>query len=170
MDAAAERAGDGRAVIGDGDLSRRAARPWDWTAKYQRAREIALEEALAAGRAHNNLRDAQRHAQWSKRMADETGALFALGFGAAHELENLGDSLRKDWKGRDPYDAGRVGPTPAQTLDESVMDMRNNLEGIRASYSDRPIDQKRLQTRPQFAPASILYRRPRDRRGGLPPR
>jgi hypothetical protein len=157
-------------VTGDDDLSRRAARPWDWTAKYQRAREIALGEALAAGRAHNNMGDAMRHARWSQRTADKSGALFSLAFGAAHELENLSDSLRKDWRGREPYETGRRDPTPAQTLDESLMDMRNNLEGIKASLRDRAIDTRRLQTRPQTEPACSLYHRPRDRLSGLPPR
>lgn len=100
---------------------------WDLPGKVRRGREIGDEVRRRHAGHHNDAEDAQRHAEWSKQMADELGPGFATFAGGEHEIENL------------------MGGGP---ISESVMDMTNNLEGIGASRQGRAIDPARLQTSP----------------------
>ena len=55
---------------------------------YNRAEEIAKEELTKRGQGnHNNEGDAMRHAEWSRRMAEELCSIKAWSFGTAHEVD-----------------------------------------------------------------------------------
>ena len=99
---------------------------WDIPAKIERAQEIANEE-LAKHHGHNDCDDANRHAEWSKRMADELGGWFSDLVGTGHELEGL------------------LNGAP---FDETVMDLNNNKEGRNSSREQRDINQNNLRTTP----------------------
>ena len=99
---------------------------WDIPAKFKRAQEIADEE-LAEHGGHNDCDDANRHAEWSKRMADELGGWFSDLAGTGHELEGL------------------LNGAP---FNETVMDLNNNKEGRNASQQMRDINQNNLRTTP----------------------
>ena len=99
---------------------------WDIPAKIGRAQEIANDEK-AKHHGHNDCDDANRHAEWSKRMADELGGWFSDLVGTGHELEGL--------LNRAPFD-------------ETVMDLNNNKEGRNSSREGRNINQNNLRTAP----------------------
>lgn len=135
----------------------RAQRPWDIPAKMQVAQRIKQEELDRSfatpgdGPPHNDMRDAMRHARWSQRTAQAAGPIFAEAAGIAHEADNLVDSLAKHRRIIGPYEhAGEPGmpPTPAETLKETLMDLRNNTEGRRAARQHQAIDPQKLQTSP----------------------
>lgn len=121
--------------------------------KIQRGHEIAAEVGARHRGQHNDAGDAQRHADWSKQMADELGPNFSRAAGFLHEIEGMAPRIAKDGS----YMVGTVTmPTygvDAQPLSELMMDMRNNAEGIRASVENRPIDPSRLQVRPGVLPS-----------------
>lgn len=108
-------------------LNQRAKRWWDIPAKVAVGERIANEEKARHVGHHNDARDALRHAEWSRRMADEVGPVFSTVVGVEHELEGL---MR------------------FQPLSESVMDMINNGEGVASSVARRPIDRSTLQEAP----------------------
>jgi len=125
-------------------------------AKIEAGKRIADEEkdlAWADGvRPHNNAQDAMRHARWSKRMAEEIDPAFAWAAGVYHEGENLWDEGKDLWRGykakvRD-VPVERDVPDPRQVLAESIMDLRNNHEGLQAAREGRPVAPDHLQTRP----------------------
>ncbi|WP_340647526.1 hypothetical protein [Phenylobacterium sp.] len=124
------------------DVSKRNARAgigatalpaWDIAGKFKAGRRIADEELARHTGHHNDQGDADRHAQWSRRMANETGPAFSTLVGLGHELE-----------GSAPRWLGGKG----QPLSEATMDLMNNAQGVRAAQRGRPIDPARLQNRP----------------------
>lgn len=122
--------------------ARKALPVWDIGGKFKAARRIADEELARHAGHHNDQGDADRHAQWSRRMADETGPVFSTVVGFGHELE--GSAPR--WLG------GR-----GQPLSEATMDLINNAQGVRASQQGRSIDPSQLQDRP-ISPRAALSR------------
>lgn len=116
---------------------------WNLTAKYEAGNRIAQEEKRRSlqeapdRRPHNDIHDARRHARWSRRMATEIDPLFAGMVGGEHELEGLGEAFLKQ---------GFLGMW--KELPESMMDMRNNLEGIRAAREQREIRDVNLTPEP----------------------
>lgn len=112
---------------------------WDIADKIARGRQIADDELKRHAGHHNNLGDARRHAEWSRRMTTEIGPVFSAAAGLQHELQGL-------WEG--------------QPLGEAAMDMRNNIEGIRAGLAGRAVDEERLVDQPGFRRA---YGRPGHR-------
>jgi hypothetical protein len=111
----------------DVTVQQRARRWWDLPAKYEVANAIADEEMARHVGHHNDHGDALRHAEWSRRMADEVGPTFSMAAGIAHEIE---------------------GASRGQPLSEAVMDLNNNIEGVTAANQNRRIDQANLQDRP----------------------
>lgn len=99
---------------------------WNLPAKYEVSNAIA-DKLKKAHPGRNNHDDAMRHAEWSGQMTDKVGPIWSAAAGLAHEV------------------AGLAGLHP---LSESVMDMKNNSEGIQAALAGRPIDPRRLQDRP----------------------
>lgn len=133
------------------DISKRNARAgvgpttlpaWDIAGKLKAARRIADEELERHTGHHNDQGDADRHAQWSRRMANETGPVFSTLVGFGHELEGSAPS----WLG------GR-----GQPLSEATMDLINNAQGVRASQQGRSIDPSKLQDRP-ISPRDAISR------------
>ena len=110
--------------------------------KIRRGRQIAYEAEVRHAGHHNDDRDALRHAEWSRQMADELGPAFAIGAGAQHELEGFIPWDRDGWRAPQP-------------LSEALMDMRNNSEGISAAVQQRPIDRANLQVSPMRRPLGI---------------
>ena len=160
-------------------LEQRAGRVWDLNAKTAFAQQVMAEEkrrsiveAGAAGLsdAHNNDFDSLRHARASKRLAEGAGPIFATAAGLKHEFDNFVQSVDEHGRLTGPYDHRIESPTPGQTLDEIRMDLRNNLEGVRAAVRGREIDPRRLQTRVRKTPAGPLYRSPPAGLEGLPRR
>lgn len=125
-------------------------------AKVAAGRRIGDEEQARAWEGgvlpRNNPPDAMRHARWSQRMAEEIDPLLAAGAGVQHEIANVVDSVAAN--GVRHLTRGRYedpdAPTTRlpQTIAESLMDMRNNVEGLVAAAVRRPIDPGRLTTRP----------------------
>jgi hypothetical protein len=87
-----------------------------------KAKAIANEE-LTTHRGHNDLDDAMRHADWSKRMGEEINALTSWFAGVGHEIDGL-------MKG--------------QSWSEFRMDLHNNAEGRVAASVGRPINPNNL--------------------------
>ena len=54
-----------------------------------RARGIAKEELMKRPNGHNDAEDAMRHAEWSRRMVQETNSFTAWVAGTGHEIDNL---------------------------------------------------------------------------------
>jgi len=100
---------------------------WDFPANIDRAREIAAEELAKRPSGHNNAEDAMRHAEWSRRMAEETNQFTACAVGFEHEIE--GWLKGQDWA-------------------EGLMDIHNNSEGRKADSENRPVDPNKLYKRP----------------------
>jgi len=145
----------------------RARRVWDMPAKMEIARKIMRDERRRS-EDHNGPGDAMRHARASQRLTQAIGPVFAEIAGAAHEVEDIGQSIaRHGLVG--PYDIGGI-PTPSQTINEIPMDLHNNAEGRRAAREGRAIDPARLRTRPSESRLGPLYRSPPAGRGELPGR
>ncbi|TDT92002.1 RHS repeat domain-containing protein [Pseudodesulfovibrio indicus] len=103
---------------------------WDIVSNYKRANEIADEEVAKRGVGnHNNEGDAMRHAEWSKRMAEELGGGTSWLFGVGHEIDGL---INSD-----------------QPWGEAMMDLHNNAEGRAAAREKRPVDRSKLQKAPK---------------------
>jgi RHS repeat-associated protein len=109
---------------------------------YTKARAISDEE-LANHLGHNDLDDAIRHADWSRRMEVEIGPFTAWSSGVGHEIEGIFNRPK--------------GMTIGQYLNESLMDLHNNSVGRNAGASGAPIDNSQLITSPSNT--SINYRR-----------
>lgn len=129
--------------------------PLNVPAKMAAAHRIEREERIRSqreapnGNPHNDVYDARRHAEASRRLAVEAGPLSSTIGGAGHELVNLRDA----WRGEAvPGLSGAAGVKAI--LPESSMDMHNNLVGVRAAVTGMPLDERRLQTRPGIAPSS----------------
>ena len=77
----------------------------------QEERARALERAGLAGEktAHNNRYDAERHARWNYRMAQELGPVWATAIGTGYELKEF---------------------APLRNLGETLMDLHNNGGGV----------------------------------------
>ncbi|CAN5495627.1 hypothetical protein BH10BDE1_BH10BDE1_23640 [soil metagenome] len=87
---------------------------WDLPANYGRSREIANEEYQRWGGHHNDMGDAKRHFEWSRRTTRETNTFTAFTAGWGHEIEFF----------------FRRGNMPAnQYMRESSMDINNNSLG-----------------------------------------
>lgn len=82
---------------------------------------------LYEGLRHNGPWDAWRHAEWSRRVAEDFGHPVAGLFGSGHELENLYQWILEDA----PSYAAGMPPTPSfwNLLRESWMDLQNNAYG-----------------------------------------
>lgn len=129
-------------------------RPQTFEDKVARGRQIAREALARHSGHHNDEGDAQRHAEWSKQMADELGAGFSGLAGVQHEIEGLRPRVRRGdevWR-FGPLRVPEVQIDPGQPLAEAMMDMRNNAEGIMASVQGRPINPSQLQTSPARRP------------------
>lgn len=122
-------------------IGARPLAPWDIAGKYKAAQRIAGEELARHAGHHNDRGDANRHFEWSRRMANETGPVFSTLVGLGHELE--GSAPR--WLG------GR-----GQPLSEATMDLINNAQGVRSSQQGRQIDPSRLQDRPLSPREAVL--------------
>jgi hypothetical protein len=97
---------------------------WDLPANFGRAREIAAEELARRPNSHNDLGDAMRHAEWSRRMTQEINPFTAWMAGTGHELE---------------------GMLHGQPWSEMLMDLHNNRIGRESEVS---INQSLLWTLP----------------------
>jgi hypothetical protein len=106
---------------------------WNLPEVYNRMKEIEKEER-EKNTGHNDASDAQRHAETSRRIAEEFGQAAALAAGYGHEANNL-------------YQ-GHHG------LHEAKMDEHNNAEGREAAKEGRQINPKNLMTQPPSTPAS----------------
>jgi len=119
-------------LTADGERQAPAKHWWNLPAKVAKGMSIAAEEeARRPGR--NNASDAMRHAEWSRRMTEEIGPAFSMAVGGVNEA---------------------VGLALGHPLAESVMDMRNNAEGIEAGQQHRAVDGRRLQDRPMSVTAA----------------
>ena len=116
-------------VNGNDPMGLAAGDWWDVPANIGRAKKIAVEEVTKRGRGnHNNEGDAMRHAEWSRRMAEEIGPVTSWAVGVGHEVEGL-------FKG--------------QPWGEAMMDIHNNAEGRSAASERRPVDRSKLQKQPK---------------------
>jgi RHS repeat-associated protein len=104
---------------------------WNPQTAWEDANQIAQEElersqdlALTLGAsAHNDILDAERHARWVYRMANEVGPGWARIFSYGHEFqEELVIVFRR-----------------AQPLNEFLMDIHNNAIGLKSALSGAPI-------------------------------
>lgn len=137
-------------------LSRARAPEKQWfnlPAKIEAGRRIGYEELRNSQRQNPNPHnDAMRHARWSKRMAEEIDPAFAWAAGVYHEGENLWSEGKDLWNGYKAKIRGvpieRDVPDPRQVFAESIMDLRNNHEGLRAAREGHPVAPDHLQTRP----------------------
>jgi hypothetical protein len=110
---------------------------------------------------HNNAGDAFRHAELSRRLADEIDPLTSYVAGVTHEIDN---SIPASWVPSAPDPASRLAPMleplhrhamqnwHGQGLPETMMDLRNNAEGRRAASEGRVVDVHRLQLGRDAAP------------------
>ena len=89
----------------------------------ERARLIG-DEVLESLPGHNDMGDAQRHAEWSRRMYKEINPITSIIVGYGHELDGLINR--------------------AQPMNEMLMDLHNNAVGRAAATSGVPIDQSQL--------------------------
>jgi hypothetical protein len=100
--------------------------PSCWELDFDKANEIA-DEMLNKYPGHNDLGDAMRHAEWSKRMSEEINPATSYLAGLGHEIDNL-----------------RKGGS----WNETRMDLHNNREGRRAAKEGREINPDNLVTSP----------------------
>jgi hypothetical protein len=144
------------ALIAAGKAIDPARRWWNLPAKYAAADRIK-NEVLQKYPGWNNAGDALRHAELSRRMADEIGPVTSAVAGLAHELENTIPAPSSDrLKGAPPWGRDHIQSNwHGQRRPEWDMDLHNNAAGIRAALLGRPVDPASLQTRPNY--------------GGLPP-
>ena len=104
---------------------------WNWwsnqvTFDPWRAEQIVREVSAKFPIGHNDPRDAMRHAEWSKRMAEEINQLTSWASGWAHELDNMINN-NQPWM-------------------EMQMDLNNNKTGRDAAWNQTNIDQNKLTT------------------------
>ncbi|MFT4579436.1 MAG: RHS repeat-associated protein [Nitrospinales bacterium] len=97
---------------------------WDLPANFERAREIADEERQKRPRAHNDMGDAMRHAEWNRRMVEEINGFTAWVAGTGHEIE---------------------GVINGQPLEETLMDLHNNRVGRKAGASGNAVNPRDLK-------------------------
>jgi len=83
---------------------------------------------------HNDIRDAMRHADTSKRVAEDTSLFTSALLGLANEVKNLA---------YDRQPSGEVG-----------MDLYNNLQGLLSAATGNPINPDQLKT---LDPSSDSY-------------
>jgi RHS repeat-associated protein len=106
---------------------------WDLPANYGRAREIANEEYANWSGHHNDLGDAMRHYEWSRRTTFETNSFTSFTAGWAHEIEYF----------------FKRGSIPAnQYLQESLMDLHNNALGRESGRKGSLMCPSNLTTQP----------------------
>ena len=110
---------------------------WNLPAKFDAELAIRSQEELVH-QGRNNHDDAMRHAEWSRRMAEEIDPGFSRIVGIGHEFTGMFPHDDPDTK------RGLSG----QRLSEARMDMISNAEGIRSWQEGRPIDPKRLADQP----------------------
>lgn len=149
-------------------VEERAGRWWDLPAKYDYAKQVYGEE-LRKWPGHNDASDAMRHAEASRRIAENAGQFAAEAAGFGHEMANWRRTLLTHGSPGGPYERSEI-PPPGQNLDEMNMDLRNNAEGRRAARERRPVDPRNLQERlitPSYSP---VYRAPQAGVEGLPRR
>jgi hypothetical protein len=138
------------AAVDSSNLPPVAASPsfWEWARStidgFQRSAELAeevrrevyekaMEDAGGDKRAANNLlwngpHDAWRHAEWSRRVANEVGPVTSFLSGAGHEAVTIADNI-----GRSigyPLGFTKTVPQPyGALLQETLMDLSNNRYG-----------------------------------------
>lgn len=110
---------------------------WDLPANFNRAYDISVEERKKRPRAHNNLGDAMRHAEWNRRMVEETNSFTAFVAGVGHEIDNFIND--------------------GQPWSEVTMDLYNNAAGRAAGRAGKPVDPSKLQANPQNSPPIQSY-------------
>ena len=98
---------------------------WDLPANFRRAREIAQEELQRRPTQHNDIGDAIRHAEWNRRMVEETNTFTAFTAGVGHEIDGL---------------------FSGQPLNEAIMDLHNNALGRSAGQTGSAVNQNDLWT------------------------
>lgn len=107
------------------------ARSWYNPRKYLPdlggAEQIANEELGKFSRHHNDVGDALRHYEWSRRMSEEIGPVTSYLAGVGHEV---------------------VGTLNGQPWNEMMMDLHNNKVGRGAANSGAGIDWSQLKTAP----------------------
>ncbi len=84
-------------------------------------------------RAHNDIEDARRHAEWSKAVTEKYGAGTAKVAGWAHEIEGALPSNRGD-------------TSLGEYIKESRMDLNNNRVGREAAQNNSTINNNDLST------------------------
>ena len=110
---------------------------WDFSANFERARQIAREELLKRSRSHNDMGDAMRHAEWMRRTRQETNACTAWLAGTGHEVDGL--------LGNQPWA-------------EALMDLHNNAVGRNAGSNNSPVDPSKLWMLPNNGSSYNPYR------------
>jgi hypothetical protein len=134
---------------------------WNFAAKAAVARQIVEEESNRFKGQSNNLGDAMRHANASRRLTERVGPIYAQGAGIYHEADNLAHAAWDNVKkaiAPNSIPPGTSVPSPGQAISESLMDLRNNAEGRREALEGRGLDVRRLQTRPVGpVPSSASY-------------
>ena len=93
------------------------------------ARELAQKYLTRPG--HNDIRDARRHAEYSKDATEKYGEGTASVAGIGHEVENICENIYK---------------FKVPNLREAHMDLNNNLEGRAAAVEGRDIKEENLTT------------------------
>lgn len=86
--------------------------------------------------AHNDAEDAMRHAEWNRRMVEETNSFTAFVAGANHEIDNL---------------------IHGHPWDESMMDLYNNAVGRAAGSVGVAVDPNKLQKSLSSSPSISSY-------------
>ncbi len=93
---------------------------------FSRASDIMYEELHGGKNGLNDLSDAQRHANGMKRITEEIGPGTAAMVGTGHEIKNV--------------------VSDGQSLDQTLMDMGNNIHGISSGITGNPINDSDLLT------------------------
>ena len=122
---------------------------WNLPAKYKAAERIK-GEMLRDYPGRNDAGDAARHAELSRRMTAEIDPMTASVAGWAHEAENLLPPLppRVTRQLPEGLRAHIEDNWHAEGWPELRMDLHNNAVGVDAGLHGRPIDPRKLQTRP----------------------
>jgi hypothetical protein len=110
---------------------------WDLPANFNRAYEISVEERLKRPTGHNDAEDAMRHAEWSRRMVQETNSFTAWVAGVGHEIDG--------WVNH------------KQPWNEGTMDIFNNAVGRAAGRAGVPVDPNKLQVPRRNSPSISAY-------------
>ncbi|MEW6600529.1 MAG: RHS repeat-associated core domain-containing protein [Nitrospirota bacterium] len=109
---------------------------WDIPANFTRAYKISVEERANRPTAHNTSEDAMRHAEWNRRMVEETNSFTAWISGVGHEIDNF---------------------INGQPWSEGMMDLYNNAVGRAAGRAGVPVDPSKLQVSPNNSPSLNSY-------------